>query len=346
MVVREPRADGDAAATAYVGSGTKLALESAIALAEYLQRTDAAGGVRSLRAERRTEVLGAVRGAQLDRVAGNARLSAPRSGAVQLLAAHAIPAHQPREPADATRRGSRAPKWFEEQATSEKPSRSRPPMFTPFRLRDLRLRIASSCRRWISIRAVDGTPTDWHFVHYAERGGAGLVMTEMTRRPRPDRPAALVLRAERSRVDADRRIRARGDRRQDRPAAGTLGAERIDESAGRTRMCRRRRATGRSSVSPVAWSPRPGAARDDPRRHGRGAERLRAGGDDGRARRVRPDRAALRAWLSPVRLHLAADQLLHRRLRRLAEIACAFARDLSCAGSVAGLMPHFGSHLR
>jgi anthraniloyl-CoA monooxygenase len=31
-------------------------------------------------------------------------------------------------------------------------------------------------------RAVEGTPVDWHFVHYAERakGGAGLVMTEMT----------------------------------------------------------------------------------------------------------------------------------------------------------------------
>ena len=33
-------------------------------------------------------------------------------------------------------------------------------------------------RRW----QVDGTPTDWHLVHYAERakGGAGLVTTEMT----------------------------------------------------------------------------------------------------------------------------------------------------------------------
>ena len=31
-------------------------------------------------------------------------------------------------------------------------------------------------------RAIDGTPNDWHFVHYAERakGGAGLVFTEMT----------------------------------------------------------------------------------------------------------------------------------------------------------------------
>jgi 2,4-dienoyl-CoA reductase-like NADH-dependent reductase (Old Yellow Enzyme family) len=31
-------------------------------------------------------------------------------------------------------------------------------------------------------KAVDGTPTDWHLVHYGERakGGAGLVYTEMT----------------------------------------------------------------------------------------------------------------------------------------------------------------------
>ena len=31
-------------------------------------------------------------------------------------------------------------------------------------------------------KAIDGCPTDWHFVHYAERakGGAGLVYTEMT----------------------------------------------------------------------------------------------------------------------------------------------------------------------
>jgi anthraniloyl-CoA monooxygenase len=72
--------------------------------------------------------------------------------------------------------------WFEEQATREKPRQSRPPMFTPFRLRDLRLKNRIVVSPMDQYRAVDGTPTDWHLVHYAERakGGAGLVITEMT----------------------------------------------------------------------------------------------------------------------------------------------------------------------
>jgi anthraniloyl-CoA monooxygenase len=72
--------------------------------------------------------------------------------------------------------------WFEEQATGEKPNRSRPPMFTPFRLRDLHLKNRVVVSPMAQYRAVDGRPTDWHLVHYAERakGGAGLVTTEMT----------------------------------------------------------------------------------------------------------------------------------------------------------------------
>jgi anthraniloyl-CoA monooxygenase len=72
--------------------------------------------------------------------------------------------------------------WFEEQATGEKPNRSRPPMFTPFRLRDLSLKNRVVVSPMAQYRAVDGTPTDWHLVHYAERakGGAGLIYTEMT----------------------------------------------------------------------------------------------------------------------------------------------------------------------
>ncbi len=72
--------------------------------------------------------------------------------------------------------------WLEEQATSEKPRHSRPPMFTPFRLRDLRLKNRIVVSPMDQYRAIDGTPTDWHLVHYAERakGGAGLVITEMT----------------------------------------------------------------------------------------------------------------------------------------------------------------------
>ena len=55
-------------------------------------------------------------------------------------------------------------------------------MFTPFRLRDLHLKNRIVVSPMAQYRAVDGTPTDWHLVHYAERakGGAGLVFTEMT----------------------------------------------------------------------------------------------------------------------------------------------------------------------
>src|SRR5262249_41516544 len=72
--------------------------------------------------------------------------------------------------------------WFEQQATGERPNGARAPMFTPFRLRELKLNNRIVVSPMAQYRAVDGTPTDWHFVHYAERakGGAGLVTTEMT----------------------------------------------------------------------------------------------------------------------------------------------------------------------
>ncbi|MET0193835.1 MAG: bifunctional salicylyl-CoA 5-hydroxylase/oxidoreductase, partial [Hyphomicrobiaceae bacterium] len=72
--------------------------------------------------------------------------------------------------------------WFEAQVTGKRPSRPRPPMFTPFRLRDLHLKNRIVVSPMAQYRAVEGTPTDWHFVHLAERakGGAGLVFTEMT----------------------------------------------------------------------------------------------------------------------------------------------------------------------
>ncbi|WP_439955510.1 oxidoreductase, partial [Klebsiella pneumoniae] len=55
-------------------------------------------------------------------------------------------------------------------------------MFAPYRLREMPLanRIVVSPMAMYS--AVDGTPNDFHLVHYGARaqGGAGLVYTEMT----------------------------------------------------------------------------------------------------------------------------------------------------------------------
>jgi anthraniloyl-CoA monooxygenase len=57
-----------------------------------------------------------------------------------------------------------------------------PPMFTPFTLRGMRVENRVVVSPMDQYMAIDGVPTDWHFVHLASRalGGAGLVFVEMT----------------------------------------------------------------------------------------------------------------------------------------------------------------------
>ncbi|MBI2317607.1 MAG: bifunctional salicylyl-CoA 5-hydroxylase/oxidoreductase, partial [Betaproteobacteria bacterium] len=56
------------------------------------------------------------------------------------------------------------------------------PMFTPFRLRDMRLENRVTVSTMDQYSAVDGVPSDWHLVHLGSRaiGGAGLVYVEMS----------------------------------------------------------------------------------------------------------------------------------------------------------------------
>jgi anthraniloyl-CoA monooxygenase len=57
-----------------------------------------------------------------------------------------------------------------------------PPMFTPFRLRELVLANRVAVSPMCQYSAADGIPNDWHLVHLGTRamGGAGLVFSEMT----------------------------------------------------------------------------------------------------------------------------------------------------------------------
>ena len=57
-----------------------------------------------------------------------------------------------------------------------------PPMFAPFTLRGMRLANRVVVSPMCQYAAAEGTPNDWHLVHYGARavGGAGLVYTEMT----------------------------------------------------------------------------------------------------------------------------------------------------------------------
>src|SRR6516162_7101441 len=179
---------GDAAATAHfsVGSGTKLALESAIALAEYLNTEPTMqSAFRRYQDERRTEVLRLQSAARnstewFEEIERYLHLD-PVQFNYSLLTRSQRIGHENLRARDKAWLES-AEMWFEEQATGEKPNRSRPPMFTPFRLRDLNLKNRVVVSPMAQYRAVDGKPTDWHLVHYAERakGGAGLVYTEMT----------------------------------------------------------------------------------------------------------------------------------------------------------------------
>jgi len=179
---------GDAAATAHfsIGSGTKLAFESAIALAEYLHvEPDMAAAFARYEDERRVEVLRLQSAARnstewfeqveryldLDPVQFNYALLT-RS---QRISHENLRARDPKWLASAEA-------WFEERATGRAVEHPRAPMFTPFRLRGLELANRIVVSPMAQYRAEKGCPTDWHFVHYAERakGGAGLVFAEMT----------------------------------------------------------------------------------------------------------------------------------------------------------------------
>ena len=179
---------GDAAATAHfsVGSGSKLAMESAIALANYLDsEPNMESAFQRYEDERRLEVL---------RLQNAARNSTewfedveryfdldPVQFNYSLLTRSQRISHENLRQRD-PQWLSEAEKWFEQKATGRAPNSARPPMFVPFRVRGLELVNRVCVSPMDQYRAKDGTPNEWHFVHYAERakGGAALVFTEMT----------------------------------------------------------------------------------------------------------------------------------------------------------------------
>jgi anthraniloyl-CoA monooxygenase len=179
---------GDAAATAHfsVGSGSKLAMESAIALANYLHSEPSMErAFTRYEDERRLEVL---------RLQNSARNSTewfedverylhldPVQFNYSLLTRSQRISHENLRQRDPLWLAS-AEKWFETKATGQSSGTARPPMFVPLRVRGVELKNRVVVSPMAQYRAVDGVPTDWHFVHYAERakGGAGLVFTEMT----------------------------------------------------------------------------------------------------------------------------------------------------------------------
>jgi len=180
---------GDAAHTAHfsIGSGTKLALEDAIKLAEVLNRPGLSleAALDEYQAERNLEVL---------KLQNSARNSTewfetlerythfePLQFAYSLLTRSQRISHEnlrlrDREWLEGVER------WFWKRATAGKSNKTAPPMFAPFKLREMEVQNRVTVSPMAMYSAVDGTPGDFHFVHYGERalGGAGLLFTEMT----------------------------------------------------------------------------------------------------------------------------------------------------------------------
>jgi anthraniloyl-CoA monooxygenase len=205
---------GDAAHTAHfsVGSGTRMAMEDAVALRDVLTDSSAAGfgrtrdvasALRAYEERRRPQVESLQRAAQASQqwFEDTERYLSlePIQFTFSLLTRSLRITHEDlraRDPqflgrvdgwvaAESDRQvGGRtsfhSPARLANQATPERfvP----PPIFTRFRLRDLvlsnRIIVSPMCQ----YVADDGTIGDWHVVHLGSRaiGGAGLVMAEMT----------------------------------------------------------------------------------------------------------------------------------------------------------------------
>ncbi|MFH8791949.1 bifunctional salicylyl-CoA 5-hydroxylase/oxidoreductase [Streptomyces sp. NPDC017941] len=171
---------GDAAHTAHfsIGSGTKLAVEDALALVACLhEHGDLPAALTAYEAERRPVVASTQRAARaslqwfeelplyLDQP--------PRQFAFNLLTRSRRVTHDNLRLRDARFTAAVERDFGCPPGT--------PPMFTPFRLRDLELRNRVVVSPMDMYSAVDGVPGDFHLVHLGARalGGAGLVMTEM-----------------------------------------------------------------------------------------------------------------------------------------------------------------------
>ncbi|MCG6856505.1 MAG: bifunctional salicylyl-CoA 5-hydroxylase/oxidoreductase [Salaquimonas sp.] len=179
---------GDAAATAHfsIGSGSRLAFDSAIALANYLHSEPSMqAAFEKYQEERRTDVLrlqSAARNSMewFEEIERYFHLD-PVQFNYSLLTRSQRISHENLRLRDAKWLES-AERWFQSRAGVNSNAPVRRPMFAPFKLRGLELKNRVVVSPMAQYKAVDGCPTDWHLVHLGERakGGAGLVTTEMT----------------------------------------------------------------------------------------------------------------------------------------------------------------------
>jgi len=183
---------GDAAHTAHfsIGSGTKLAMEDGIALVDAFRRLgtdDVPAALAAYQEDRYVDVLKLQKAAQtsLEWFENSARYSGqdPVPFSFNLMTRSKRITYDNlalRDP-ELVRR---ATEHFAAKSGTPRAAGGAvpPPVFAPFRLRELELANRIVVSPMCQYSAVEGTVNDWHLVHLGSRaiGGAGLVMTEMT----------------------------------------------------------------------------------------------------------------------------------------------------------------------
>ena len=179
---------GDASATAHfsIGSGTKLALESAVALAEHIHSEDnLQNAFERYQEDRLLEVLRLQSAARnslewFEQVERYLALDPVQLNYSMLTRSQRI-SHENLRERDPEWLQS-AERWFMNKAGMPKDIPVQRPMFAPFKLRDMELKNRIVVSPMAQYMAQDGIPNDWHLSHYGERakGGAALVYKEMT----------------------------------------------------------------------------------------------------------------------------------------------------------------------
>ena len=177
---------GDAAHTAHfsIGSGTKLAMEDAIALSRVLSKHDGDVGsaLQKYQEEREIEALKLQSAARnrmewFEQVERYVHLD-PEQFTYSLLTGSQRIGHENLKLRDSGYVET-VENWF---AARSGVDHAVPPMFTPFQVRGLSLKNRVVVSPMAMYMAEDGMPNDFHLVHFGARamGGAAMVFTEMT----------------------------------------------------------------------------------------------------------------------------------------------------------------------
>lgn len=178
---------GDAAATGHfsIGSGSRLAFDSAISLANLLHsESSQQKAFARYQDERRLEVLRLQSAARnslewFEHIERYLEMD-PIQFNYSLLTRSQRISHENLRLRDSSW-VEKAESWFQRESGVQNEIATAP-MFTHYKLREMELINRVVVSPMAQYMAKDGTPNDWHFVHYCERakGGAGLVFTEMT----------------------------------------------------------------------------------------------------------------------------------------------------------------------